>query len=443
MARIVTYCGGTVIVRAAYFYNPSRCDHVKLGEAYFAADFFMPTDRKALIFIFITLLIDSIGFGIILPVMPALISELTGEGVAEAARYGGWLYFLYAATTFFCGPIIGGASDRFGRRPVLLAAMFALGIDYIVMGFAPTIMWLFIGRFIAGIAGATYAPAYALIADITPPDKRAQSFGLLGAAFGAGFVIGPAIGGLLGEFGPRVPFFAAAALALLNFAFGSMVLRETLKAENRRAFDWRRANPVGTLLQLKNYPAILPLLAVLFLWQVAHQVLPATWAYFTQIKFQWSSSMIGASLAVSGIVMIVSQGGLTGILVKRFGGERRAIKIGMTAGLCMYLAYAFAPQGWMLFAISATYLSAGLVWPSLNAMLSQQVPPNAQGELQGGLTCLGSLAAILSPPLMTQLLAYTSTPDRYFPGSPFVLAAMLVMVGLILLSSPKRSYVTT
>jgi MFS transporter, DHA1 family, tetracycline resistance protein len=400
----------------------------------------MPSERKALIFVFITILIDTIGFGIIVPVMPALISELTGEGTAEAARYGGWLYFLYAFTMFFCSPIVGGLSDRFGRRPVLLCAMLALGIDYCVMGFAPTIAWLFAGRFVAGIAGATYSPAYALIADISPPEKRAQNFGLVGAAFGAGFIIGPTVGGLLGELGPRVPFFAAAAFALANFTFGFFALPETHKLENRRKFEWSRANPVGTLLQLNKYPAIMSMLAVVFLWQVAHQVLPATWAYYTQIKFQWSPSLVGASLAMSGVVMIISQGALTRVLVKRFGGERRAAFVGMCAGMIMYLCYGLATQGWMMFVIAAFWLLAGLAWPSMNALLSQQVPPNAQGELQGGLTSLGSMAAIVGPPMMTQLLAYASTPSFYFPGAPFVLAAMLVMVSLTLLRNAARAH---
>jgi MFS transporter, DHA1 family, tetracycline resistance protein len=342
---------------------------------------------------------------------------------------------------FLCSPIIGGLSDRFGRRVVLLTAMCALGIDYCLMGFAPTIVWLFIGRFISGIAGATYAPAYALIADVTPPDKRAQNFGLLGAAFGSGFIIGPAIGGLLGELGPRVPFFAAAACALTNFVFGYFALPETLRQENRRAFAWKRANPIGTLAQLIKHPAISAMLLVIFLWQVAHQVLPATWAYYTQIKFGWSEALIGASLTMTGIVMVISQGGLTRVLIKRFGGERRAAFIGMSAAMCMYLLYGLATEGWMMFAIATLWLLAGLTWPSINALLSQQIPPNAQGELQGGLTSMGSLAAIIGPPIMTQLLASASTPSFYFPGAPFVLSAGLVMLCLVMLINAARAHV--
>ena len=402
----------------------------------------MPSERKALVFVFITILIDTIGFALIVPVMPALIEQLTGESVSEAARYGGWLYFTYAVMMFICSPIVGGLSDRFGRRPVLLCAMCALGIDYCLMGFAPTITWLFVGRFISGIAGATYSPAYALIADVSPPDRRAQNFGLLGAAFGSGFIVGPAIGGFLGELDPRVPFFAAAAFALANFTFGFFTLPETLRQENRRAFEWKRANPVGTLAQLTKYPAITNMLLVVFLWQVAHQVLPATWSYYTQIKFNWSEAMVGMSLTVTGIVMVISQGALTRVLIQRLGGERRAAFVGMCAGMCMYLLYGLATQGWMMFAIATIWLLAGLTWPSINSILSQQIPPNAQGELQGGLTSMGSLAAIIGPPVLTQLLASSSTPSFYLPGAPFLLSGALVFLSLVLLRNAARAHAT-
>jgi len=392
-----------------------------------------------LIFVFITILIDTIGFGIILPVMPALISELTGEGIAAATRYGGGLYALYAFIMFLTAPTVGGISDRFGRRPVLLCAMLGLGIDYCVMGFAPTIAWLFLGRFIAGIVGATYAPAYALIADISPPEKRAQNFGIIGAAFGAGFILGPAVGGLLGELGPRVPFFAAAGFALANFTFGFFALPETHQLENRRKFEWSRANPIGTLLQLRKYPSLISMLAVLLLWQVAHQVLPSTWSYYTQIKFNWSTSLIGASLALSGIIMIISQGALTRVLVTRLGGERRAAMVGLIAAMCMYFAYGLATEGWMMFVIATFWLLGGLAWPSMNALISQQIPPNAQGELQGGVASMGSLAAVVGPAIMTQLLAAASTPGTfYFPGASFVLAGTLVIASLVLMATRTK-----
>src|SRR5262245_46262980 len=246
--------------------------------------------KHALAFIFLTLLIDTIGFGIIMPVMPQLIVELTGLSVAHATFLGGWLLVTYAVLQFLCGPIMGNLSDRFGRRPVLVASLAAFALDYMLMGFAPTIGWLFLGRAIAGVAGAVYSPAMAYIADISTPEKRAQSFGLVGAAFGLGFIIGPAIGGFLGDFGPRAPFFAAAALGALNFVYGLFVLPESLAPEQRRRFEWKRANPLGTLTALRRYPAVVAIAGAVFLWQLAHQVYPATWSFFATIRFGWSPS---------------------------------------------------------------------------------------------------------------------------------------------------------
>jgi MFS transporter, DHA1 family, tetracycline resistance protein len=391
--------------------------------------------RHAVLFIFITILIDSIGFGIIIPVMPELIMQLTGEGLSQAARYGGWLYFVYAITQFFCAPLMGNLSDRFGRRPVLLSALFALGIDYVVMGLAPGLAWLFVGRFVAGIAGASYSPAYAYIADITAPEKRAQSFGFVGAAFGLGFVLGPTIGGLLGSLGPRTPFFVAAGLALLNATFGLFALPESLPRERRRAFEWSRANPFGTLIQLRKQPVVVALAGVSFLWLLGHQVLPSTWAFYTMLRFGWSEAAVGLSLAAAGIVMAISQGGLTGVLIPKLGGERRAALVGLASGATVYCCYAFAPYGWVLYIGILLWGLAAMSWPSLNALMSQQIPPNAQGELQGGLASLSSLAAILGPPLMTQLFGWFSDAAgaAYFPGAPFLAAALLALASAIIL----------
>jgi DHA1 family tetracycline resistance protein-like MFS transporter len=268
-----------------------------------------PLNRKsALIFVFVTVLVDSIGFGIILPVLPRLIMQLTGLTIDRAAAYGGWLAAVYAFMQFFCAPVLGNLSDRFGRRPVLLFALLALGCDYLIMGFAPAISWLYLGRLVAGCAGASFTPAYAYVADITEPAKRAQSFGLMSAAFGVGFIAGPAIGGLLGSLGPRAPFFAAAAIALANFGFGSFILPESLAKESRRRFDWKRANPVGTFLQILKYPSVAWLLGAIFLWQLGHQVLPSTWAFYTIAKFHWTSAEVGGSLAFVGLIMAISQG---------------------------------------------------------------------------------------------------------------------------------------
>jgi DHA1 family tetracycline resistance protein-like MFS transporter len=391
--------------------------------------------RRAILFVFITILIDSIGFGIIIPVMPELIMQVTGEGLSAAARYGGWLLFVYAITQFFCAPVIGNLSDRFGRRPVLLSALFALGIDYVVMGFAPTLAWLFAGRFVAGITGASYSPAYAYIADITAPEKRAQNFGFIGAAFGLGFVLGPTIGGLLGSLGPRTPFFVAAGLALLNATFGLFALPESLPRERRRAFEWSRANPFGTLMQLRKQPVVIAFAGVSFLWLLGHQVLPSVWAFYTMLRFGWSEAAVGLSLAASGVIMAISQGGLTGVLIPKLGGERRAALVGLLSGATVFGCYAFAPYGWVLYIGIVLWGLAAMSWPSLNALMSQQIPPDAQGELQGGLASLSSLAAILGPPLMTQLFGWFSDAAGavYFPGAPFLAAALLALASAIIL----------
>jgi DHA1 family tetracycline resistance protein-like MFS transporter len=309
-----------------------------------------PDSRAAILFIFITILVDTIGFGLILPVMPQLIVELTGVGLAEAARYNGWLGFVYALMQFFMAPVLGNLSDRFGRRPVLLAALAALGIDYLVMGFAPWIGLLFVGRLIAGAAGASYTPAYAYIADVSPPERRAQNFGLVGAAFGVGFIVGPAVGGLLAEFGTRVPFFVAAALALVNCTFGYFALPESLAPGSRRAFELKRANPLGTLLQMRRYPILFGMLGAAFLWQLAHQVLPSTWAFYTMLRFGWDEGAVGVSLAFAGIVMVIGQGLFVRHLIPRLGGERRAAIIGLLFGGLVYAGYALSTQGWMMYA---------------------------------------------------------------------------------------------
>jgi DHA1 family tetracycline resistance protein-like MFS transporter len=386
-----------------------------------------PAGRGAFVFVFIAVLVDSIGFGIVLPVLPQLIMQLTGAAVSRAAVYGGWLAFMYAFMQFFCAPVLGNLSDRFGRRPVLLYAIFSLAVDYFITGFAPTIGWLFVGRTLAGIAGASFTPAYAYLADITPAEKRAQQFGLMGAAFGVGFVLGPAIGGLLGGLGPRAPFFTAGIIALANGTLGLLALPESLPRESRRAFEWRRANPLGTLRQMRRYPAILWLLGAVFLWQVAHQVLPSTWAFYTISRFHWTSRGVGYSLAFVGAVMAVAQGLLTRVLIPALGGERRAAALGMLAAILAYVGYAFATQGWMMYAVALTTAVFALTYPSMNALASQQIPATAQGELQGAVASLYGLSAIVGPPLMTQIFGYFSRGDAavHLPGAAFLAAALL------------------
>jgi DHA1 family tetracycline resistance protein-like MFS transporter len=395
----------------------------------------------AFVFLFIAVLIDSIGFGIILPVLPRLIMQLTGVTIDRAAVYGGWLSFVYALMQFFCAPVLGNLSDHFGRRPVLLFALLALGCDYLIMGFAPVISWLFVGRAIAGVAGASFTPAYAYVADITEPAKRAQSFGLMGAAFGVGFIVGPAIGGLLGGLGPRAPFFTAGAIALANATFGYFALPESLPPGSRRAFQWVRANPLGTLMQVRRYPVVMLLLGALFLWQLGHQVLPSTWAFYTISKFHWSSAQVGYSLAFVGTVMAIAQGVLTRVLIPWLGGERRAALIGMAFAVLAYVGYATVTAGWLMYLVSLTTFMFALTYPSMNAIASQQIPANAQGELQGAVACLYSLSAIVGPPLMTQVFGYFSGPRAivHFPGAAFLTAAMLTAACAMLFMRALRS----
>lgn len=390
-------------------------------------------NKHALLFIFFTVLIDTIGFGIVMPVMPQLLTSLTGQPVAETALYAGWLLSTYAVLQFLCGPIMGNLSDRFGRRPVLLVSLAAFAFDYMLMGFAPTLAWLFLGRAIAGIAGAVYSPAMAYIADVTLPEKRAQSFGLMGAAFGTGFIVGPMLGGFLGELGPRAPFFAAAALGALNFFYGVFVLPESLPKERRRPFDWKRANVLGTFTAFARYPAILAIAGAVFLWQLAHQVYPSTWSFFAKINLQWSEFQIGLSLAFVGVLMIFTQGYLTGKVVPKIGEYRAAI-VGMASGGLSMLLLAFATTSWWAYFAMAAGVVQGFAYPSMNAIMSKQAPPDQQGELQGGVSSMMSLTTIIGPLVLTQTLGHFSQHNAspYFPGAAFLLSASLALVAILI-----------
>jgi DHA1 family tetracycline resistance protein-like MFS transporter len=395
--------------------------------------------HQAVLFVLVTVLLDTIGFGLVLPVLPELLVELTGEPLNRAAIYGGWLAFVYAVLQFACAPVLGNLSDRFGRRPVLLYAVASLGIDYIIMGLAPTLSWLFVGRALAGIAGASFTPAYAYMADVTPPEKRAQNFGLIGGAFGAGFIIGPALGGFLGELGHRAPFFAAASLSLLNFSYGIFVLPESLPPSSRRPFQWKRANPLGTLLQLRKYPVVIGMLSALFLWQLAHQVMPSTWGYYTMYRFGWSEAVVGASLAFVGAIMAASQATLPRVLVPRIG-EARSAAAGLIVGGLGFLGYGVATRGWMMFALMLTWALGALVMPSAQALMSHRIPPGAQGELQGGVASLYSLSSIVAPPIMTHLFGYFSSEAAplHLPGAAFIFAALLSFASALLLRRAIR-----
>ena len=398
-----------------------------------------PPGRHAIVFIAITLLLDTIGFGLIIPVLPALLVQITGESVSHAAIHGGYLSFLYATMQFLCAPVLGNLSDRFGRRPVLLYAIGALGLDYLIMGSAPTLGWLFLGRAISGMAGASFTPAYAYVADISAPERRAQNFGVISAMFGLGFIVGPAIGGFLGQLGPRAPFYAAATLCLLNFCYGLFVLPESLPAARRRSFDWKRANPLGTFQQMKRHPVVLGLLGSLFLWSVANQVFPSTWSFYTKLRFGWSESMIGASLALVGAIMVVSQGVLLRVLVPRLG-ERKVALIGVTVGAITYAGLGLSTAGWMVFAWLFAWLFPAIVFPVTNALMSRKVGPEAQGELQGAVAGLFSLASIAGPLLMTQLFGRFTAADAplHVPGAAFFASSLLALICLVLYWAATR-----
>lgn len=396
----------------------------------------MPVARDSKLtlgFILITILLDMIGLGIILPVLPNLILELTGKSVAHSAVIGGYLVFVYALMQFLFSPILGNLSDRFGRRPILLLSLLGLTVDYMIMGFAPTLGWLFLGRLLAGVSGAAVSTATAYIADITPPEKRSQRFGLIGAAFGLGFIIGPVVGGELGEISPRAPFYLAAALAFANFLFGLFVLPESLTMRKRRRFDIKRANPFGAILAMKRFPAVIWLLGALFLFSLAGQTYPSIWNFFTIERFQWTSSQIGRSLAVFGILFALVQGLLISPFIKRFG-ESGAVMIGMAAGAVAFFGTAFihTPVGLYGFLVVGAF--SGLAAPAISGLMSQQTSDNSQGELQGAVNATNSLTAILAPLAATQLFAFfTSSPQApgYFPGVSFFAAGILTVMAAI------------
>ncbi len=395
----------------------------------------MASNKKsaAIGFIFITMLIDITGWGIIIPVIPKLIKELIHGDISEAAKYGGWLTFAYAITQFMFAPLIGNLSDKFGRRPIILISLFAFSMDYLLLAFAPTITWLFIGRIIAGLTGASITTASAYIADVSTPENRAKNFGMIGAAFGLGFIIGPVIGGLLGQYGSRVPFYAAACLCLLNFLYGYFILPESLSLDNRRNFNLKRANPIGAFMNIRKRPSLYGLLFSLFLVYVASHSIQGNWSYFTMYKFHWDEKMVGISLGVIGLLVGLVQGVLIRWINPILGNEK-SIYVGLalyTLGLSLF---AMATESWMVFLFLVPYCLGGIAGPAMQAVISSKVDASEQGEIQGTLSSLMSASTIIGPPLMSSVFYYFTHNDApfKFAGAPFVLGASLMLISTII-----------
>lgn len=388
--------------------------------------------QAAILFIFITLVIDITGWGIIIPVMPKLIEKLIHGDISLASKYGGWLLFAFSITQFLFAPIIGNLSDKYGRRPVLLLSLFGFSLDYILLSLAPTIEWLFIGRILAGITGASITTASAYIADISTDENRAKNFGMIGAAFGIGFIIGPVIGGVLGHYGERVPFYAAAVLCFINFLYGYFILPESLDKTNRRAFDWKKANPIGALIHLKKYPKLIGLMVSIFLVYIGSHAVHSNWSYFTMYQFKWDEKMVGYSLGLIGLLVGLVQGGLVRWINPKIGNQK-SILYGLILYTSGMLLFAFATSSWMMFVFLVPYCLGGIAGPALQAVITEQVPANEQGEIQGTLTSIMSITSIIGPPLMTSVFYYfTKEKDIiHFPGAPFVLGGFMMLLSTV------------
>ncbi len=393
----------------------------------------MQSNRKAAIgFIFVTLLMDVIGWGIIIPVMPNLLKQIGHVDTGHASSLNGWLLFAFSITQFMFAPLIGNLSDKYGRRPIILMSLFGFGLDYILLSWAPTIEWIFLGRVIAGFTGASFTTAAAYIADISDEKTRAKNFGMIGAAFGMGFIIGPVIGGLLGGLGPRVPFIAAAVLCFLNWLWGYFILPESLSPDHRRELDWKRANPLGSLLHLKKYPDLGYLLIAMFLVYIGAHAIQSNWSFYTIERFHWTPGMIGVSLGMVGALVGIVQG----LLIRKINpwlGNHRSIYIGLILYSVGMLLFGLATSGWMMFVILVPYCLGGIAGPALQATITSQVDVREQGELQGALTSLMSAAAIIGPPVMTNLFAWGIRPENpiYIPGAPFFLGSLLLLVSAV------------
>jgi DHA1 family tetracycline resistance protein-like MFS transporter len=388
--------------------------------------------KNATRFILLTVFAYSMGFGIIMPVLPELIVELEGVSLSEATLIGGFIAAAYAVFQFLMGPLVGNLGDRFGRRPVFLLSLAGFSVDFFLMGFAPNILWLFIGRSVAGALGAIFGPANAAMADMSSGEDRAKGFGMVGAAFGIGFIFGPALGGFLGDYGTRLPFFVAGGLAAIVFVYGWFAFPETMPVERRREFSWKRANPVGALLSVKKLPGVLGIAIIYLIWVTATNIYPVSWAYFAPVKFGWSTKMVGLSLGLVGVSMALVQMLLLGKVVSRYG-ERITAMIGISAAVSAMLFYVFGSSGTTALIICLFIGVQGMVMPSINAMMSRRTPEDQQGELQGFNGSLAALAALISPLIYNTSLSYYTSPEApvFFVGAPFVLSATLGTIALV------------
>lgn len=393
----------------------------------------MQNRKAAMQFILITVLLDMLGIGIIIPVLPKLVTTLYGGDISAGASIFGWFVASYALMQFVFSPVLGNLSDAYGRRPIILTSLLGAGLDYLFMAFAPTWKWLFVGRIISGLTGANFTAANAYIADVSPPEDRAKNFGLMGACFGVGFIVGPALGGLLGEYGLRVPFLAAAVLNLLNALYGFFVLPESHARENRRPFDFRRANPLASLGGLSRYPVVLGLTATITLERLAHDSLPSTWVLYTTYRFHWTELNNGLSLALVGIMYALVSGGLTGKIVSGLG-ERRAIIFGLMIGTLTFLAYGLATKGWMLYAMIVVGSLGGVAMPAVQALITKLVSATEQGAVQGVLSSIQAIASILGPLMATNLFAYFTSASAPvpLPGAAFLVSALCCATGALL-----------
>jgi MFS transporter, DHA1 family, tetracycline resistance protein len=388
--------------------------------------------RRGLFLVFVILFLDIIGIAIILPVLPVYLEQLTGGTVSDAAVDGGWLMLIYSLMQFLFAPLLGNLSDRFGRRPILLLSVLTFAFDNFICAVATSYWMLFVGRVLAGISGGSFATCSAYIADISNEENRAKNFGLIGIAFGVGFTVGPVIGGVLGEFGPRVPFFGAAALSFVNFVAACFLLPETLAEKNRRRFEWKRANPLGALRQMRHYPGIGWVCLVMFLFFLAHAVYPSVWAFVSTFRYGWSEGQIGLSLGIYGIGAAFIMGLVLPRVVPVLGEWKTAL-LGLGFSMLALTGYAFAWEGWVVYTVIVLTIMENVADPPLRSIAAGKVPPSAQGELQGALTSISSITTIIGPLIFTQMFGYFTKSDApvIFAGAPYLLAALFIFIAAV------------